>query len=111
MEVVLTDDSEHGSHAFVHGFNPDYRRVVDGDLLEGQHVDPLLVRHMDHFAWMKADIILVPHHRDLLVGKFKTELGCLTLLHGHILDGLDELQTDSCDVGGAAGSELLDTFR
>lgn len=64
---ALTDDSEHGGHALVHGLYFDHGRVVDGDFLEGQCVNLRLCRHVNNFAGMKSDVVLVPDHWDLVM--------------------------------------------
>lgn len=94
--MTLTNDGEHGGHGLVHGLHFDHRRVIDGDLLEGQRVDLSLIRHVDHLARVQTDVVFVPGHRDLVMGEFNAELGCFALLHRHVLDRFDELQADTC---------------
>lgn len=88
---ALTDDSEHGGHALVHGLYFDHGRVVDDDFLEGQRVNLCLCRHVNNFAGMKSDVVLVPDHRDLVMWQLHAEFSCFTLLYCHVLDCFDKL--------------------
>lgn len=91
----ITENCEHGLRGLAEGLYFDHGSVINRHFLEGQGVHLARLGHVNQLARVQALVVLVPGHLNLVMGKFNLELCCLTLLHGHILDGLDKLKTNA----------------